>query len=418
MDGEEDAALHLELRGAGLLHAEEFGGGCPLRLAGPLQPGPVRIAARQRAGVHRLGARHEYDVVLTPADGAARVVHERLRVVAPDGGDHELGRLVALGEAEPLGDQTGRIGGVPAQGRHHSDAVGAPDDGAPRRCAPAGRGVVAVLGRRQQGGRHELQRFRPVSGVEPRIRGRGNLADTDHDRGARVERHGPSSVAVDATGAPWRTGRLGGHACRRRPGSRRARPRGRREGRVRPPHPSRRDSMSSYETALAADAEVASLVGQELDRQQTTLQLIASENFTSPAVLAATGSVLTNKYSEGYPGRRYYGGNQIIDEVEELARAARHCPLRRRPRQRAAARRGQRQPGGVPGAARAGGDDPRHAARPRWPPHPRVARIDRLEVLALRLLRRDAGSRRTRRTPARSSTSTRWPTWPRRRSRP
>ena len=78
--------------------------------------------------------------------------------------------------------------------------------------------------------------------------------------------------------------------------------------------------MSSYETALAADPEVASLIGQELNRQQTTLQLIASENFTSPAVLAASGSVLTNKYSEGYPGRRYYGGNQIIDEVEDLAR--------------------------------------------------------------------------------------------------
>ncbi len=78
--------------------------------------------------------------------------------------------------------------------------------------------------------------------------------------------------------------------------------------------------MSSYETALAADPEVATLIGQELGRQQTTLQLIASENFTSPAVLAATGSVLTNKYSEGYPGRRYYGGNQIIDEVEDLAR--------------------------------------------------------------------------------------------------
>ncbi len=78
--------------------------------------------------------------------------------------------------------------------------------------------------------------------------------------------------------------------------------------------------MSSYETALAADPEVATLINEELDRQQTTLQLIASENFTSPAVLAATGSVLTNKYSEGYPGRRYYGGNQIIDEVEDLAR--------------------------------------------------------------------------------------------------
>ena len=50
------------------------------------------------------------------------------------------------------------------------------------------------------------------------------------------------------------------------------------------------------------------------------MQLIASENFTSPAVLAASGSVLTNKYSEGYPGRRYYGGNRVIDEVEDLAR--------------------------------------------------------------------------------------------------
>jgi glycine hydroxymethyltransferase len=78
--------------------------------------------------------------------------------------------------------------------------------------------------------------------------------------------------------------------------------------------------MSTYDTALASDPEVAGLIHQELDRQQTTLQLIASENFTSPAVLAATGSVLTNKYSEGYPGKRYYGGNRIIDEVEDLAR--------------------------------------------------------------------------------------------------
>jgi glycine hydroxymethyltransferase len=78
--------------------------------------------------------------------------------------------------------------------------------------------------------------------------------------------------------------------------------------------------MSSYDAALATDPEVARLIHQELERQQTTLQLIASENFTSPAVLAASGSVLTNKYSEGYPGKRYYGGNRIIDEVENLAR--------------------------------------------------------------------------------------------------
>ena len=67
------------------------------------------------------------------------------------------------------------------------------------------------------------------------------------------------------------------------------------------------------------DDELFSILDRELERQQTTLQLIASENFTSPAVLEATGSVLTNKYAEGYPGKRYYGGNQIVDEAEALA---------------------------------------------------------------------------------------------------
>ncbi len=72
--------------------------------------------------------------------------------------------------------------------------------------------------------------------------------------------------------------------------------------------------------SLDEDPEVAGLIADEFDRQTRTLQLIASENFTSPAVLQATGSVLTNKYSEGYPNRRYYGGNQVIDEIENLAR--------------------------------------------------------------------------------------------------
>jgi glycine hydroxymethyltransferase len=71
---------------------------------------------------------------------------------------------------------------------------------------------------------------------------------------------------------------------------------------------------------LGSDPEVANLVEAECHRQSSTLQLIASENFTSTEVLAASGSVLTNKYAEGYPGRRYYGGNRIIDEVEDLAR--------------------------------------------------------------------------------------------------
>jgi glycine hydroxymethyltransferase len=73
-------------------------------------------------------------------------------------------------------------------------------------------------------------------------------------------------------------------------------------------------------TLQARDPEVAAIVGRELERQRTTVQLIASENFTSTAVLAATASVLTNKYSEGYPHRRYYGGNVHADEAEDLAR--------------------------------------------------------------------------------------------------
>jgi len=68
------------------------------------------------------------------------------------------------------------------------------------------------------------------------------------------------------------------------------------------------------------DDVLFAIVDRELERQNTTLQLIASENFASPAVLRATGTVLTNKYSEGYPSKRYYGGNVFIDEAEELAR--------------------------------------------------------------------------------------------------
>lgn len=68
------------------------------------------------------------------------------------------------------------------------------------------------------------------------------------------------------------------------------------------------------------DDELFGYLSEELERQNSTLQLIASENFASPAVLEASGSVLTNKYAEGYPGKRYYGGNVHVDEVEDLAR--------------------------------------------------------------------------------------------------
>jgi len=66
------------------------------------------------------------------------------------------------------------------------------------------------------------------------------------------------------------------------------------------------------------DPEIAGILLSELDRQRSTLQLIASENFTSPAVLAALGSTLSNKYAEGYPGRRYYGGCSEVDKAEEI----------------------------------------------------------------------------------------------------
>ncbi len=74
------------------------------------------------------------------------------------------------------------------------------------------------------------------------------------------------------------------------------------------------------------DPEIAAVVARELARQRGQLEMIASENFTSPAVLAAMSSVLTNKYAEGYPGKRYYGGCEHVDEAEELARR-RACAL-------------------------------------------------------------------------------------------
>ena len=69
------------------------------------------------------------------------------------------------------------------------------------------------------------------------------------------------------------------------------------------------------------DPEIANAIQHELDRQQRTLEMIASENFVPQAILECQGSVLTNKYAEGYPGKRYYGGCEVVDEIEELARS-------------------------------------------------------------------------------------------------
>ncbi len=77
----------------------------------------------------------------------------------------------------------------------------------------------------------------------------------------------------------------------------------------------------NFQTASLAevDPEIAAALDGELHRQQRTLEMIASENFVPQAVLEAVGSVLTNKYAEGYPGRRYYGGCEQVDVAEELA---------------------------------------------------------------------------------------------------
>ena len=78
--------------------------------------------------------------------------------------------------------------------------------------------------------------------------------------------------------------------------------------------------MFDFKYLAAGDPEIADIVLKEKKRQEDKIELIASENFTSKAVMAAQGSVLTNKYAEGYPGKRYYGGCEYVDMAEDLAR--------------------------------------------------------------------------------------------------
>ena len=78
--------------------------------------------------------------------------------------------------------------------------------------------------------------------------------------------------------------------------------------------------MYTLEDIQAVDREVADAITAEFDRQSSHIELIASENWVSPAVMSAMGSVMTNKYAEGYPGKRYYGGCECVDVVEDLAR--------------------------------------------------------------------------------------------------
>ena len=78
--------------------------------------------------------------------------------------------------------------------------------------------------------------------------------------------------------------------------------------------------MYKIDDIIQVDSDIADAIRAEYDRQVSHIELIASENWVSPAVMAAMGSVLTNKYAEGYPGKRYYGGCEVVDEVEDMAR--------------------------------------------------------------------------------------------------
>ena len=129
-----------------------------------------------------------------------------------------------------------------------------------------------------------------------------------------------------------------------------------------------------FDALQAEDPEIAGVVLDELDRLRGGLQLIASENFTSPAVLAALGSTLTNKYAEGYPGRRYYGGCEEVDRAEEIGIERAKELFGADARQPAAALRRERQPGRLRRAAAAGRHGARDGAAARRPPHPRLAR--------------------------------------------
>ena len=119
------------------------------------------------------------------------------------------------------------------------------------------------------------------------------------------------------------------------------------------------------------DPELAAVLGAELLRQQDGIELIASENAVSAAVLEAQGSVLTNKYAEGYPGRRYYGGCVHVDVAERLAIDRAKTAVRLRVRQRAAALRRTGESGRLPRAAAARRHHPRHEPRRRRPPDAR-----------------------------------------------
>ena len=150
-----------------------------------------------------------------------------------------------------------------------------------------------------------------------------------------------------------------------------------------------REYAADWDALKAADPEVADAIANELQRERSNLRLIASENYASPAVLAALGSTMTNKYAEGYPGRRYYGGCEFVDVTEQLAidRAkelfgAEHANVQ----PHAGAQANMAVFGAFLRPNEPGGQGPRDGARARRAPHPRLAGERVRDVVQLRRL--------------------------------
>ncbi len=141
-----------------------------------------------------------------------------------------------------------------------------------------------------------------------------------------------------------------------------------------------------------ADPDIYQAVQHELERQNSRLELIASENFTSEAILEATGSVFTNKYAEGYPGKRYYGGCEFADVVENLARDRAKKLFRGRTRQRPAALGFTGQSSRLRRRAPARRHHPRHESGARRPPDARPSAEFFGQDLPGRRLRRAHGT--------------------------
>ena len=150
--------------------------------------------------------------------------------------------------------------------------------------------------------------------------------------------------------------------------------------------PQHLEAEANMTTLLEQDAEIKRIIDAEAERQKRKIVLIASENYASRAVMEAQGSILTNKYAEGYPGKRYYGGCEFVDQAETLAIERAKELFGGRARQCPAPCRGPGQHGRLFLPSRAGGHGHGTASGPRGTPNSRKPRKLLRTLLQLRLL--------------------------------